>query len=78
MEKQTLATLAASIENWRAPEVPADIPHGDMPGDKVEINQGHIQKANLIFPLLVPPITPIVCPRMAQKEISVRLSSPAP
>ena len=54
MEKQTLATLAASIENWRAPEVPADIPHGDMPGDKVEINQGHIQKANLIFPLLVP------------------------
>ena len=54
MEKQTLAALAATIENWKPPEVPADIPHGDMPGDKVEINEGHIEKANLIFPLLAP------------------------
>lgn len=54
MEKQTLAALAASMQSWQPPEVPADIPHGDMPGDKVEINGGHIEKANLIFPLLVP------------------------
>lgn len=54
MNEQTLAALAASIQNWQPPEVPADIPHGDMPGDKVEINEGHIEKANLIFPLLAP------------------------
>ena len=31
---------------WTAPAVPADIPHGDMPGDKVVIGEGHIAKAN--------------------------------
>lgn len=30
------------------------IPHGDMPGDKVAIDEGHISKSNLIFPMLVP------------------------
>lgn len=54
MEKQIWAALAASMENWRPPEVSEDIPHGDMPGDKVEISGGHIEKANLIFPVLVP------------------------
>ena len=34
-------------------EIPKDIPHGDMPGDKVEIEEGHIAKARTIFPLLV-------------------------
>ncbi len=29
-----------------------NIPHGDMPGDKIEINQSHIDKAELIYPLL--------------------------
>ena len=42
------------MEHWCPPEVPADIPHGDMPGDKVEINEGHIEKADLIFPMLAP------------------------
>lgn len=41
------------IQDWKAPFVPADIPHGDMPGDKVEIGEGHIAKANVIFPLLL-------------------------
>ena len=54
MNQQTLAALAASMEHWCPPEVPADIPHGDMPGDKVEINEGHIEKADLIFPMLAP------------------------
>ena len=35
------------------PEIPKDIMHGDMPGDKIEINEGHKQKAKLIFPVLV-------------------------
>ncbi len=39
--------------DWQPPAVPADIPHGDMPGDKVEIGAEHIAKANLIFPELL-------------------------
>lgn len=38
---------------WSAPDIPAEIPHGDMPGDKVSINEGHVAKANLIFPRLL-------------------------
>lgn len=39
---------------WTPPVVTAGIPHGDMPGDKVQIGQGHIQKINTIFPVLLP------------------------
>lgn len=39
--------------DWQPPELPENIPHGDMPGDKVEIGQSHIQKAQTIFPLLL-------------------------
>ncbi|MBO7386374.1 MAG: adenylylsulfate kinase [Lachnospiraceae bacterium] len=41
------------IKDWKAPSIPSDIPHGDMPGDKVEINDGHVMKANVIFPRLL-------------------------
>ena len=41
------------IENWEAPVVTANIPHGDMPGDKVQIEETHIAKANVIFPELL-------------------------
>lgn len=41
-------------QNWTPPELPPVIPHGDMPGDKVSISEGHIQKANVIFPALLP------------------------
>ena len=44
----------SKIKNeWRAPDLHGEIPHGDMPGDKVEIKEGHIKKANLIFPVLL-------------------------
>ncbi len=33
--------------------IPEDIPHGDMPGDKIEIGDSHIAKAKTIFPILV-------------------------
>ena len=39
--------------DWQPPAVPAEIPHGDMPGDKVEIGAEHIAKAHLIFPELL-------------------------
>lgn len=41
------ADVAASLS------IPADIPHGDMPGDKIEIGDSHIAKAKTIFPQLV-------------------------
>ncbi len=34
-------------------EIPEDIPHGDMPGDKIEIGDSHIAKAKTIFPALI-------------------------
>lgn len=33
--------------------IPDDIPAGDMPGDKVTIYEGHIEKARVIFPSLI-------------------------
>ena len=41
------------LNNWQAPELSPDMPHGDMPGDKIKIDDGHIQKATTIFPLLI-------------------------
>ncbi len=37
---------------WTAPAVPAEITHGDMPGDKICIDEGHVAKAQTIFPVL--------------------------
>lgn len=54
MSREALCTLADSIDSWQPPVLKGNIPHGDMPGDKVEIKQEHIEKANLIFPLLLP------------------------
>lgn len=42
------------LQLWSAPALPAEIPHGDMPGDKVSINAGHVAKANVVFPSLLP------------------------
>lgn len=41
-------------ESWTVPSLPenGEIPHGDMPGDRVEIDDSHIQKAGVIFPAL--------------------------
>ena len=39
-------------EHWEMPEVPEDIIHGDMPGDKIKITDEHIRKAGIIYPVL--------------------------
>lgn len=54
MEHTAIRRAAAALPQWTPPALAGDVPHGDMPGDKVEINQGHIDKANTIFPLLLP------------------------
>lgn len=54
MSFSPLEKIETAINNWQPPEVSGDIPHGDMPGDKVEINSGHIAKVNAFFPALLP------------------------
>lgn len=54
MDHTAIKRAASALPQWTPPALEGDIPHGDMPGDKVEINQGHIDKANTIFPLLLP------------------------
>lgn len=39
-------------ELWKLPAVPENIPHGDMPGDKICIQEEHIRKAGTIYPRL--------------------------
>lgn len=54
MDHTAIQRAASALPQWTPPSLEGDIPHGDMPGDKVEINQGHIDKTNTIFPLLLP------------------------
>lgn len=39
---------------WTPPALPAVIPQGDMPGDRIVIGEEHIRKANTLFPALLP------------------------
>lgn len=52
MNQNALKELSSSIGQWHAPVIDGEIPHGDMPGDKVQIGPDHIAKANTIFPEL--------------------------
>ncbi len=54
MDHSAIKQAASALPQWAPPVLEGEIPHGDMPGDKVEINQEHIDKANTIFPLLLP------------------------
>lgn len=51
---RSIAEIIKNITDWQPPVIPENIAHGDMPGDKVEIGEGHIQKANVIFKELLP------------------------
>ena len=51
--KEALEKLEGAAGIVSALEIPEDIPHGDMPGDKIEIGESHIAKAKTIFPILV-------------------------
>ncbi len=53
MNVNALQTLAKTVNTWTPPYIPETIPHGDMPGDKVQIGPDHITKASTIFPDLV-------------------------
>lgn len=42
------------------PEITGYIMHGDMPEDKIEINENHKQKAKLIFPILAEKLKKVI------------------
>jgi alpha-galactosidase len=53
-----IVSIIEQLADWKAPALPDDIPHGDMPGDKVQIEESHIKKANVIFPKLISGLLP--------------------
>ncbi|MBR2702150.1 MAG: hypothetical protein IKE77_08710 [Erysipelotrichaceae bacterium] len=53
MLKERLQKIEKEIDNWKTPYLSDDMPHGDMPGDKIRINETHIAKAAKIFPALI-------------------------
>ena len=60
MSTNALRIIKETENGWTPPVVSGDIPHGDMPGDKVEIGAGHIAKANVIFPRLLKELKPVI------------------
>ena len=60
MDKQQIENLCKKAQTWQLPEIPSEIPQGDMPGDKIAINEGHITKAQLIFRELVKKLPEVV------------------
>jgi alpha-galactosidase len=61
--------LSIISRKWSAPALPTEIPHGDMPGDKVSINEGHVAKANLIFPRLLALLPDLLAQNPAQRAV---------
>lgn len=48
MRKNVLNKLE-KMKEWSLPSIPEDILHGDMPGDKVKIEEEHIRKSEVVF-----------------------------
>ncbi len=52
-EALTLAQRLGQTGPWTPPPLPEDLPHGDMPGDRIVVGEDHIRKAQLLFPRLL-------------------------
>ena len=61
--------LRSRAQSWQAPALPAVILHGDMPGDKIEINSGHVAKAQKLFPRLCALLAPVCAQSPAQRAV---------
>ncbi|MDD2534381.1 MAG: adenylylsulfate kinase [Eubacteriales bacterium] len=51
-----------TVGSWSAPQIMDydAIPKGDMPGDKISINEKHVKKAQMIFPHLLAQLVPLI------------------
>lgn len=61
--------LKNDFSEWKAPEVPENIPHGDMPGDKIHIDQGHVDKMSLIFPEFMEELKKVLAQNPGEKAV---------
>ncbi len=68
-EAKNICEIIRNSYNWEAPMLPPSIPQGDMPGDKVNINHSHIEKANLLFPPLLKLLLPVFMTSIHQKAV---------
>jgi len=46
-----------------------NLPHGDMPGDKIKINETHIEKACKIFPRLLELLIPVTEENFCERAV---------
>ena len=59
----TTSKICSMIERnlpWSPMDISENIPHGDMPGDKVNIEEIHVLKANTLFPELLNQLKKVV------------------
>ena len=53
MLQEKLTTIMNDLDTWQFPEIAENMPHGDMPGDKVIISEALVPHAQTLFRLLV-------------------------
>jgi alpha-galactosidase len=53
MLQNRLEQILGQLDTWQFPELIEDMPHGDMPGDKVMISDALVPHAQTIFKLLI-------------------------
>ncbi len=53
MLQEKLNTIINDLDTWQFPEIAENMPHGDMPGDKVIISEALVPHAQTLFRLLV-------------------------
>lgn len=49
-----MTTIEKLNAPWEPPQLPSEIPHGDMPGDHISIYPDHVRKAETLFRALRP------------------------
>ena len=69
MSIDVLQAISNAVSNWQPPQVPEDIPQGDMPGDKVWIGPMSIEKANVTFQAMLPMLKEALEANPARKAV---------
>ena len=52
-----LSRISDTLSDMKYPDIPSDIPGGDMPGDHIKISDDIIRKANTLFPHILEEMT---------------------
>ena len=57
------------LDTWETPMLPENIPHGDMPGGKIQVTKEYIEKADKIFPELLRQIKETVIQKQTERIV---------